>query len=118
MLADDMDAVFLALAHRDRRRILDLVRSNPGCCPRDLESAFAFSRIALLKHLQVLERAQLLHSIKHGRQRHLYLNVVPIQLIYERWTTEWSNLWAGQMTRIKYNIEQPSQTSKRKNRHG
>jgi hypothetical protein len=30
---------------------------------------------------------------------------VPIQLIYERWTTEYSALWAGKLTKIKYRVE-------------
>ncbi len=118
MLPDDMDAVFLALGHRDRRRMLDLVRAHPGCCPRDLEDQFPFSRIALLKHLRVLERAQLLHSEKQGRQRRLYLNVVPLQLIHERWTTDFSSLWAGKLTRLKYQVETTSTPSKRKQKHG
>jgi DNA-binding transcriptional ArsR family regulator len=105
MLPDDMDAVFHALAHRDRRRILDLVGNNPGCCVEDLCPHFDTSRIAVLKHLRVLERARLLHSVKAGRRRKLFFNVVPIQLIYERWATEYSALWAGKMSRLKYRIE-------------
>ena len=105
MLPDDMDAVFQALAHRDRRRVLDLVRNNPGCCVEDLGPHFATSRIAVLKHLRVLERAQLILSEKVGRKRRLYFNVVPIQLVYDRWATEYSALWAERLTDIKYRIE-------------
>jgi predicted transcriptional regulator len=105
MLPDDMDAVFHALAHRDRRRVLDLVRSNPGCCVEDLCPHFATSRIAVLKHVRVLERAQLLHSEKLGRKRRLYFNVVPIQLVYDRWATEYSALWAGKLADLKYRVE-------------
>jgi DNA-binding transcriptional ArsR family regulator len=105
MLPDDMDAVFQALAHRDRRRVLDLVRNNPGCCVEDLCPHFATSRIAVLKHLRVLERAQLIHSEKVGRKRRLYFNVVPIQIVYDRWATEYSALWAGKLAHLKYRIE-------------
>jgi DNA-binding transcriptional ArsR family regulator len=106
MLPDDMDAVFQALAHRDRRSILDLVRNNPGCCALDLCAHFTTSRIAVLKHLRVLERAQLIHSEKAGRKRRLYFNVVPIQIVYDRWASEYSALWAGKLARLKYRIEQ------------
>ena len=106
MLPDDMDAVFQALAHRDRRSILDLVRNNPGCCVEDISRNFETSRIAVLKHLRVLERAQLLHSEKVGRKRRLYFNIVPIQIIYDRWATEYSALWASKLTRLKYQIEE------------
>jgi len=105
MLPDDMDAVFQALAHRDRRRVLDLVRNHPGCCVEDLCAHFTTSRIAVLKHIRVLERAQLLHSEKVGRKRRLYFNVVPIQIVYDRWATEYSALWAGKLTRLKYQVE-------------
>jgi DNA-binding transcriptional ArsR family regulator len=105
MLPDDMDAVFAALGHRDRRRIMDLVANNPGCCVEDLCSHFDTSRIAVLKHVRSLERAQLIHSEKVGRKRKLYFNVVPIQLIYDRWAPEYSALWATKLSHLKYRIE-------------
>jgi DNA-binding transcriptional ArsR family regulator len=104
-MADDLDAVFMALAHRDRRRILDLVRSNPGCRVDDLGPHFTTSRVAILKHLKVLSRADLIASQKVGRERRLYFNVVPIQMIYDRWATEFSALWAGPITQLKYRVE-------------
>ena len=118
MCPDDMDAVFQALAHRDRRRVLDLVRNNPGCCVEDLCRHFAISRIAVLKHLRVLERAQLLHSEKIGRKRRLFFNVVPIQLVYDRWATQYSALWGGKLADVKYRVEATHDNSaKRKRRH-
>jgi DNA-binding transcriptional ArsR family regulator len=105
MLPDDMDAVFQALGNRDRRRMLDLVRNNPGCCVEELGRHFAFGRIAVLKHLKVLDRAGLIVSQREGRKRALYFNVVPIQLIFDRWATEYSALWAGKLADLKYTIE-------------
>jgi DNA-binding transcriptional ArsR family regulator len=66
---------------------------------------FEISRIAVMKHLRVLERSELVISQKQGRTRQLYFNAVPIQLVYDRWTTEYSAYWAGKLTRIKYRIE-------------
>lgn len=109
MMPDDLDAVFAALSHRDRRRILDLVRNNPGCRVEDLGPHFATSRVAILKHLKVLTRADLIVSQKVGRERKLYFNVVPIQLIYDRWATEFSALWAGPIAQIKYRVEAEEQ---------
>jgi DNA-binding transcriptional ArsR family regulator len=105
MLPDDLDAVFAALAHRDRRRILDLVRNNPGCRVEDLCPHFTTSRVAILKHLKVISRADLIVSHKVGRERRLYFNVVPIQIIYDRWATEFSALWAGPIAQLKYRVE-------------
>lgn len=114
MLPDDMDAVFLALGNRDRRLMLDLIGNNTGCCVEDLCRHFEFSRIAVLKHLRVLARAQLVHSEKVGRKRKLYFNVVPIQLIYDRWATDYSALWAGKLADIKYQVETEAQRTQRK----
>ena len=112
-MADDLDAVFMALSHRDRRRILDLVRSNPGCRVEDLGPHFETSRVAILKHLKVLSRADLIVSQKVGRERRLYFNVVPIQIVYDRWATEYSALWAGKLTGIKYKIESSQQAERK-----
>jgi DNA-binding transcriptional ArsR family regulator len=116
MLPDDLDAVFTALAHRDRRRILDLVRNNAGCRVEDLNAHFETSRVAVLKHLRVLERAELILSRKVGRERRLYINVMPIQLIYDRWATEFSALWAGPIAQLKYRVETASQKATRRRR--
>ncbi len=106
MLDDrDMDAVFQALAHESRRRMLDLVKECPGIGVGALASEFDVSRIAVMKHLGVLEHAGLLVSEKDGRTRRLYFNAVPIQMIHERWTTEYSAYWSGNLTRIKYLAE-------------
>ena len=46
------------------------------------------SRIGVLKHINVLEDAGLVISEKVGRERPLYFNPVPLQLIRERWSSE------------------------------
>jgi len=100
-----MDAVFRALASESRRRILDIVKDRPGCNVNHVAGFFDESRINVMKHLRVLEEAGLVHSEKQGRTRKLYFNCVPIQLIHERWTTEYSAMWAGRLTRVKYRVE-------------
>jgi len=102
---EQSDQVFQALAHTTRRRIMDLIRAEPGQSVGELASHFDVSRIAIMNHLAVLERAGLIISEKEGRSRRLYLNAVPIQMIYERWTDEYSAHWAGRMTAIKYAVE-------------
>jgi len=105
MNTDSMGPVFAALAHQSRRRILDIVRENGGCSVNDVAAHFDVSRIAVMKHLRVLEKAGLLISEKQGRTRHLYFNAIPIQIIYDRWTSEYSALWASKLTRLKYSVE-------------
>lgn len=101
----DMDAVFQALAHESRRRMLDIVKEEPGIGVGALASDFDVSRIAVMKHLAVLEEADLIVSEKDGRTRRLYFNAAPIEMIHNRWTTQYSAYWAGQLTRIKYLAE-------------
>jgi len=113
----DMDAVFQALAHESRRRMLDIVKQRPGIGVGDLASDFDVSRIAVMKHLAVLEQAGLLVSQKDGRTRRLYFNAVPIQMIYERWTSEFSAYWSSSLTRIKQLAESRAGTEgKNRNR--
>lgn len=106
MKPESMDKVFHALASGTRREILDIVRDAPGASVAEVAGHFDVSRIAVMKHLNVLESAELLISEKRGRQRCLYVNTVPIQMIHERWTTEYSALWAGKLTGLKYRLEQ------------
>jgi len=101
----DMDNVFRVLAHQSRRRMLDIVKEHPGIGVGALASKFDVSRIAVMKHLAMIEAAGLIISQKHGRVRKLYFNVAPIQMIHDRWTTEYSAYWAGHLTRIKYLAE-------------
>ena len=101
-----MDAVFQALAHATRREILDLLRKNPGQSVGKLAQSFDVSRIAIMNHLTVLEKAGLVHSEREGRTRNLYLNTVPIQQIHERWSDDYHALWANRLTSIKYAVEE------------
>lgn len=109
------DALFAALSHGARRRMLDLVKAHPGMTVGAVASHFPVSRIAVMKHLAALEAADLLLSQKRGRERRLYFNPVPIQQIYERWTDEYSSFWAGRMTDIQARVEaaHASQETKR-----
>ena len=105
MKPDSMNKVFHALSSPVRRAILDILKERPGCNVNDVSAYFDMSRIAVMKHLRVLEEADLLISQKKGRDRHLYFNLVPIQMIHDRWSTEYSALWAGRLTAIKYKVE-------------
>ena len=100
-----VDALFAALAHAGRRRMLDLVMGAPGMSVKALASHFDMSRIAVLKHLRTLERVELILSRKRGRTRHLYFNPIPIQLIHDRWTTQYSAFWSERMVDVKSRIE-------------
>jgi predicted transcriptional regulator len=115
MKPDEMDAVFAALGSEPRRRILDVLKKEPGCNVNHVCEFFDIGRIAVMKHLDVLEDANLVISEKVGRERLLYFNPVPIHMIYDRWTTEFSAYWAGRLARMKYRLENaPLPITKRK----
>ena len=101
----EQDDVFHALASSARRRILDILREHPGANVNEVCAFFDTSRIAVMKHLRVLEDAGLVISKRDGRSRRLYFNAVPIQMIYDRWTSEYSALWARRLTDLKYRVE-------------
>ncbi|WP_138854786.1 ArsR/SmtB family transcription factor [Inhella inkyongensis] len=107
MKPDELDATFHALASEPRRRMLDWLQREPGCNLQRLCECFEgeLSRFGVMKHLQVLERGQLVISLKEGRERKLWFNAAPIQLIHERWTTEYSAYWSARLTALKYLAE-------------
>ena len=105
MKNNQADRVFFALAHIARRQMLDLLFESPGMSVNALSSHFDFSRISVMKHLRVLEEAELVLSKKVGRTRHLFFNHVPIQMIHDRWTTQYSQFWSEQLVDIKTRIE-------------
>ena len=111
---DDLNSVFAALAHETRRRILDLLRDRPGAGVGEVAANFDISRIAIMKHLQTLEDANLITSKKDGRSRRLYFNAAPIQMIYDRWTDDYSGYWSGEITRLKYLAEMRAAEKKHK----
>ena len=81
-----MDAVFKALADESRRDLLDRLRADNGQTLGQLCSGLpAMSRQAVSKHLAILEEANLVATIKRGREKLHYLNPVPIHEIAERW---------------------------------
>ena len=107
MEADELDATFFALSSGLRRRMLDLLKREGGCNVSHVCEFFAaeVGRHAVMKHLAVLERGGLLVTAKEGRDKRLWFDPTPLQLIHERWTTEFSAYWAARLTRLKYDAE-------------
>jgi DNA-binding transcriptional ArsR family regulator len=79
------DKVFKALADESRRLLLDRLHENPGLTLNELCEGHVMSRQAVTKHLALLEAANLVVSVKQGRQKLHYFNPVPITDIYSRW---------------------------------
>ena len=124
--SDALDATFFALSSEWRRRVLDLLKREPGCNVNRVCELFEgqIGRFAVMKHLTVLERGRLLVSQREGRDKRLWFDPTAIQLIHERWTTEFSAYWAARLTRLKYSAEGadvrslPKSTTRKERRHG
>jgi DNA-binding transcriptional ArsR family regulator len=85
-----MDEVFKALADASRRELLDRLRADNGLtlnelCTRLAQSGADMTRQAVSKHLAILEAANLVVTLRRGREMLHYLNPVPIHEIGERW---------------------------------
>ena len=99
------DLVFKALSGKDRRHILDLLREGP-MKTGDLDERLPhLDRTTVMQHLRVLENARLVISKKEGRCRWNYLDVAPIQSIYERWIETYAAPSAGLLNRLRRDLE-------------
>ena len=105
MAADELDAVWKALSDTTRRSILDLLRHGPRTTTQIVEAFPHLSRFGVMKHMDVLREAGLIHTREERRQRINSLNVVPIRQIYERWVGRFEGLWASHLLRIKKDAE-------------
>jgi len=71
-----------------------------------VESFPHLTRFGVMKHLDVLREAQLVHTREVGRQRVNSLNALPIRQIYERWVSPFQELWSSQLLRLKEAVEE------------
>jgi DNA-binding transcriptional ArsR family regulator len=85
MKIDAMDAVFRAFADISRRELLDRLHAENGQTLGQLCARLDMTRQAVSKHLAILEEANLVATVKRGREKLHYLNPVPIHDIGERW---------------------------------
>jgi DNA-binding transcriptional ArsR family regulator len=99
-----MDAVFAAVADPTRREILDQLRAHDEQSIKDLTPHFAMTRQALTKHLDVLERADLVVAEVRGRERLHRLNPEPLQEL-DAWLAPYSAAWDRRLSRLKDYLE-------------
>jgi DNA-binding transcriptional ArsR family regulator len=80
-----IDAVFKALADPSRRRLLDRLHEENGQTLGALCEHMEMTRQGVTQHLALLEAANLVVVVWHGREKLHYLNPVPLFEVYERW---------------------------------
>jgi DNA-binding transcriptional ArsR family regulator/uncharacterized protein YndB with AHSA1/START domain len=86
-----MDEVFRALADPSRRQLLDRLNDRNGQTLRELCSGLDMARQSVSKHLAILEAANLVTTVRRGREKLHYLNAAPINEIAERWITQYDH---------------------------
>ena len=104
-MPDHFDAVFKALADESRRELLDRLRAQSGQTLGELCGSLDMSRQAVSKHLGVLEAANLVATVKRGREKLHYLNPVPIHEIAERWIGKFERSRLQVLSELKKNLE-------------
>jgi uncharacterized protein YndB with AHSA1/START domain len=100
-----MDDVFRALADPTRRSLLDELFKEDGQTLTALEGRLPMSRFGVMKHLKVLEEANLVVTKRRGREKLHFLNPVPIRLVHDRWVSKYAEPWAATLTGLKRTLE-------------
>jgi DNA-binding transcriptional ArsR family regulator len=101
-----MDEVFKALADPTRRGLLDQLRSEDGQTLSALEEGLPMTRFGVMKHLRVLEAANLVVTRRRGREKLHFLNPVPIRQIHDRWVSKFAEPWVSALTDLKRELEE------------
>ena len=101
-----MDLVFRALADPTRRSLLDELFKEDGQTLTALEERLPMTRFGVMKHLKVLEQANLVVTKRRGREKLHFLNPVPIRLVHDRWVSKYAEPWAASLTGLKRQLEE------------
>jgi len=102
---DHMDLAFKALADPTRRALLDELFEQDGQTLVALSSKFDMTRVGIAKHLGLLADAGLVVTKRDGREKHHYLNPVPIRLIHDRWVSKYTEGWTAGLVGLKKELE-------------
>jgi DNA-binding transcriptional ArsR family regulator len=101
----DTDVLFKALADPSRRKLLDLLHAHDGRTLNELCEHLDMTRQAVTQHLDVLEDANLVATVRRGREKLHFLNPVPLQEIYERWLAKFDKPRLKALSALKHRLE-------------
>jgi uncharacterized protein YndB with AHSA1/START domain/DNA-binding transcriptional ArsR family regulator len=105
------DAVFKALADPGRRRLLDMLHERAGLTLGELCQGVEMRRQSATQHLEILEAANLVTSVRDGRRKLHYLNPVPIHQIQSRWIWKFEEAHLAVLEAIKDHAEHDAEES-------
>ncbi len=98
-----LDSVFHALSDATRRAILRDV-SREARTVGQIAEPYNMSLAAVSKHLQVLERADLIRREKKGNFRMVQLNADSLRAAQE-WLAYYETFWTGQLDALQNYLE-------------
>ena len=98
--------VFKALADPSRRHLLDRLNARNGQSLRELSEGLDMARQSVSKHLAILEAANLVTTIRQGREKLHYLNAAPINEIAERWINRYDQGRVRALSDLKRALEE------------
>jgi uncharacterized protein YndB with AHSA1/START domain/DNA-binding transcriptional ArsR family regulator len=102
-----VEEVFRALADSSRRLLLDRLYDRDGQTLSELETHLPqMTRFGVMKHLKVLEDAGLVTTRRSGREKHHFLNPVPIRQLSARWLDRYTARAAGALIHLKTALEE------------
>lgn len=108
----DPEKVFKALADSTRRYLLDTLRERNGQTLGELCDQLHMARQSASQHLNVLESANLISTVRRGREKLHYLNPVPLHEIHERWIDKFEQPRLGALSAIKRRAQEHAMTDK------
>lgn len=101
----DADVLFKALADPSRRKLLDLLHAHDGQTLTELCEHLDMTRQGVTQHLDLLEAANLVATVRQGREKLHFLNPVPLQQIYERWIAKFEKPRLKALSALKRRLE-------------
>jgi DNA-binding transcriptional ArsR family regulator len=103
--AVSLDNVFKGLADASRRKLLDRLHDGGGQTLSELCGGMGMARQSVSKHLAVLEEANLVVTVRRGREKLHYLNPVPIAEMYDRWIHKYERDRISALVQLKQDVE-------------
>ncbi len=113
-MVEHLNNTFHALSDPTRRAIIAMLIENDTCTIKDISSPFTISLAAISKHVQVLEKAQLVTRKKKGRDNHISLNPKPLKEIKE-WLNFYESFWTEGFERLEKVFQKNAQRKKTNN---
>ena len=101
----DADALFKALADPSRRKLLDVLHAHDGRTLNELCEYLDMTRQGVTQHLDLLEGANLVVTLRRGREKLHFLNPVPLQEIHERWIAKFEKPRLKALSELKRKLE-------------